>query len=225
MDKKLFEEVFNEHNKELLEESNSTSELVLKLGVGVAVLAIAFGVKIAKNNVADQALKKLGSLDNYKKFNTDNNGTLGKIVGFSDTQSKAMYASIVGLAREEGISIDKAANRITEKWSNTLKQKFKDKNSLLNFNGRVTAVSVTTSPDTGERLVRVDSEWTEKHSSGSGSNKHYYHVRRTGTVFIPMSEGNMYGMDDDGSSVKIGGYTFTLNERKLLHKFYGIFFG
>jgi hypothetical protein len=155
------------------------------------------------------------------KYNVDGQGTLGRAAGIGDTQSKAMYACIVSLAREKGISIDEAARQATstysERWKKSAKGAFTN-----GFKGRITGVSVGKDVNTGERIVRVDSEWQETHTStgigtytnGSGVNINTYRTTEHGTVYIPMSEGNVYGIDDNGKSVNIGGSTFVFDEAK-----------
>jgi hypothetical protein len=97
----------------------------------------------------------------------------------------------------------------TEHFGDRLKKEFLGE-FTDGFKGKITGVSVGKDPETGERIVRVDSEWEESHKSG----KHTYHTTEHGTVYIPMSEGNQYGIDDDGESVNIGGSTFIFNESR-----------
>lgn len=206
----LFDDTF-----ENFTESNDSYEIGMKIGLGLIVIAAAFGVSKCKSDIATNALEKLGCLENYQKYNIDNAGTVSKSLGIGDTQSMAMYASVVEYARSENISIDKAAKGLTKEFKKRIKEKYgKDANRFLNFKGRITGVSVGKDPESGERIVRVDSEWQESHTSGSGENKHTYYTTEHGTVYIPMSEGNQYGIDDDGKSVNIGGSTFVFDESK-----------
>lgn len=196
--------------------SDSWTEIGIKAGGTVLILLAAFGVSKCKSDVATDALKDLGCLENYQKYNVDNDGTIGKSLGIGDTQSMAMYTAVVEYARSENISIDKAAKGLTNEFKKRIKEKYgKDANRFLNFKGRITGVSVGKDPDSGERIVRVDSEWQESHTSGSGENRHTYYTTEHGTVYIPMSEGNQYGIDDDGKSVNIGGATFVFDESKI----------
>lgn len=203
--KEIFESILNE--------SNGTGELVIKAGLAIIMIAAAFGIRSCKDNEADKCLKELGSYENYMKYNMDGQGSLDYAVGIGDTQSKAMYACVVALAREKGISIDEAARQATstlgERYSKEVKGAFTN-----GFKGRITGVSVGKDVNTGERIVRVDSEWQESHTSGSGEHRHTYTTTEHGTVYIPMSEGNVYGIDDDGKSVNIGGSTFVFDEAK-----------
>lgn len=196
--------------------SDSWTEIGIKAGGTVLILLAAFGVSKCKSDVATDALKDLGCLENYQKYNVDNDGTISKSLGIGDTQSMAMYTAVVEYARSENISIDKAAKGLTNEFKKRIKEKYgKDANRFLNFKGRITGVSVGKDPDSGERIVRVDSEWQESHTSGSGENRHTYYTTEHGTVYIPMSEGNQYGIDDDGKSVNIGGATFVFDESKI----------
>lgn len=196
--------------------SDSWTEIGIKAGGTVLILLAAFGVSKCKSDIATDALKDLGCLENYQKYNVDNDGTIGKSLGIGDTQSMAMYTAVVEYARSENISIDKAAKGLTNEFKKRIKEKYgKDANRFLNFKGRITGVSVGKDPDSGERIVRVDSEWQESHTSGSGENRHTYYTTEHGTVYIPMSEGNQYGIDDDGKSVNIGGATFVFDESKI----------
>lgn len=196
--------------------SDSWTEIGIKAGGTVLILLAAFGVSKCKSDVATSALKDLGCLENYQKYNVDNDGTIGKSLGIGDTQSMAMYTAVVEYARSENISIDKAAKGLTNEFKKRIKEKYgKDANRFLNFKGRITGVSVGKDSDSGERIVRVDSEWQESHTSGSGENRHTYYTTEHGTVYIPMSEGNQYGIDDDGKSVNIGGATFVFDESKI----------
>jgi hypothetical protein len=203
--KEIFESILNE--------SNGTGELVIKAGLAIIMIAAAFGIRSCKDNEADKCLKELGSYENYMKYNMDGQGSLDYAVGIGDTQSKAMYACVVALAREKGISIDEAARQATstlgERYSKEVKGAFTN-----GFKGRITGVSVGKDVNTGERIVRVDSEWQESHTSGSGEHRHTYTTTEHGTVYIPMSEGNIYGIDDNGKSVNIGGSTFVFDEAK-----------
>ena len=192
-----------------IKETNSRAEIIAGAGALAIVAACAFGIKSCKDNVADNQLEKLGCLENYEKYNVDGAGSFDKALGIGDTQSKAMYACIVSLAREKNISIDKAAKMATEHFGDRLKKEFLGE-FTDGFKGKITGVSVGKDPETGERIVRVDSEWEESHKSG----KHTYHTTEHGTVYIPMSEGNQYGIDDDGESVNIGGSTFIFNESR-----------
>lgn len=196
--------------------SDSWTEIGIKAGGTILILLAAFGVSKCKSDVATDALKELGCLENYQKYNVDNDGTIGKSLRIGDTQSMAMYTAVVEYARSENISIDKAAKGLTNEFKKRIKEKYgKDANRFLNFKGRITGVSVGKDPDSGERIVRVDSEWQESHTSGSGENRHTYYTTEHGTVYIPMSEGNQYGIDDDGKSVNIGGATFIFDESKI----------
>lgn len=199
----------NKNKKTLKEDTNVQ---VMKIGMIAALAAIAFGVNSCKDKVADKELKKLGCLENYKKYNIDGKGGFKKAVGIGDTQSKAMYAYVVSLAREQNISIDKAARKATEHFGKNLAKQIKG--SFTNgFKGRITGVSVGKDSESGERVVRVDSEWQETRST----NDRTYTITKQGTVYIPMSEGNQYGMDDDGKSVKIGKHTFVFDEGKNMN--------
>lgn len=205
----LFEEVLSE--KEKLDERGNSS-VVMTAGVALAVAACAFGVKSCQDNVADKALKNLGCLKNYEKYNIDGAGSFGKAFGIGDTQSKAMYATIVSIAREKGISIKEAAELATDTIGKRLSREIK---GVANgFKGRVTGVSVVRDRETGERVVRVDSEYDETCSSGSGENSRIHRRIRTGTVYIPVSEGNQYGIDDNGKSMNIGNATFIYESAK-----------
>lgn len=209
----LFDDAFENFTES---SSDSWTEISIKAGGSVLILLAAFGITKCKSDVAADALKDLGCLENYQKYNIDNDGTLAKSVGIGDTQSMAMYSAVVEYARSENISIDKAARGLTKEFTKRIKEKYgKDANRFLNFKGRITGVSVGKDPDSGERIVRVDSEWQESHTSGSGENRHTYYTTEHGTVYIPMSEGNQYGIDDDGKSVNIGGATFVFDESKI----------
>lgn len=189
------------------------SDIIWRAGIAIIMIAAAFGIRSCKDNEADKCLKELGSYENYMKYNMDGQGTLDYAAGIGDTQSKAMYACVVSLAREKGISIDEAARQATS----TLGARYSKeaKGTFTNgFKGRITGVSVGKDVSTGERIVRVDSEWKQSHTSGSGENRHTYTTTEHGTVYIPMSEGNVYGIDDNGKSVNIGGATFVFDEAK-----------
>ncbi len=225
MKEALFESIFSANEEEAKEFFESTGKGVGALSIGLyaglltIMIASAFGIKSCKDNEADKGLKKLGSYENYMKYNVDGQGTLGRAAGIGDTQSKAMYACIVSLAREKGISIDEAARQATstysERWKKSAKGAFTN-----GFKGRITGVSVGKDVNTGERIVRVDSAWQETHMSGPAlpagneTNIHTYRTTEHGTVYIPMSEGNVYGIDDNGKSVNIGGSTFVFDEAK-----------
>lgn len=216
VDKQEDDLLFDDAFENFTESSDSWAEIGIKVGGSVLILLAAFGITKCKSNVATDALKDLGCLENYQKYNLDNGGTLAKSVGIGDIQSMAMYTAVVEYARSENISIDKAAKGLTNEFKKRIKEKYgKDANRFLNFKGRITGVSVGKDSDSGERIVRVDSEWQESHTSGSGENRHTYYTTEHGTVYIPMSEGNQYGIDDDGKSVNIGGATFVFDESKI----------
>lgn len=194
---------------------DSWSVIAAKAGAFILMGAAALGISKCNNDVAVKALEDLGCLENYQKYNLDNKGTLSKEVGIGDTQSMAMYTAIVEYARSENISIDKAAKGLTNEFKKAVKEKYgKDANRFLNFKGRITGVSVGKDPETGERIVRVDSEWRESHRGGPSEHRYTYFTTEHGTVYIPMSEGNQYGIDDDGKSVNIGGASFVFDESK-----------
>lgn len=214
-----YEVDFTDKEKNAKEFFESTGKGIGALSIGLyaglltIMIASAFGIRSCKDNEADKGLKELGSYENYMKYNVDGQGTLSRAAGIGDTQSKAMYACIVSLAREKGISIDEAARQATSTYSKRWKKEAKG--AFTNgFKGRITGVSVGKDVNTGERIVRVDSEWQESHTSGSGENIHTYRTTEHGTVYIPMSEGNVYGIDDNGKSVNIGGSTFVFDEAK-----------
>lgn len=209
--KEIFESVLNE--------SNGSGELVIKGTIGIIMIAAAFGLKSYKGNEADKCLKELGSYENYIKYNVDRREKFDYVISIGDTQSKAMYACIVSLAREKSISIDEAARQANSILGARYSKEAKEAKGAFpsGFNGKITKVSVGKDIFTGERIVRVDSEWEELHTHENGngdSNRHTYIRRKHGTVYIPMSEGNIYGIDDNGKSVNIGGATFVLDEAK-----------
>jgi hypothetical protein len=215
-----YEVDFTDKEKNAKEFFESTGKGIGALSVGIyaglltILIASAFGIRSCKNNEADKGLKELGSYENYMKYNVDNQGTLGRAVGIGDIQSKAMYACIVSLARDKDISIDEAARQATSTYIKRWKKEAKG--AVTNgFRGRITGVSVGKDVDTGERIVRVDSEWQQSHTrTDTGGDIYTYWTTEHGTVYIPMSEGNVYGMDDNGKSVNIGGSTFVFDEAK-----------
>lgn len=180
-----------------------------------AVLAMAFGITQCNNKIADGELNKLDCLENYKKYNLDNQEGILHSVGIGDTHSKAMYAAIVSNAREKGMSIEESARDLTKNWKKKLSSEFRNFNSVLNQEGAIKAVRVGKGSD-GTRIVEVTYQYRKRHTSGSGENKHTYHTTETGYVFIPCSEANQYGVDDivdnGHHTVNIGGATFEFDE-------------
>lgn len=180
-----------------------------------AVLAMAFGITQCNNKIADGELNKLDCLENYKKYNLDNQEGILHSIGIGDTHSKAMYAAIVSNAREKGMSIEESARDLTKNWKKKLSSEFRNLNSTLNQEGAIKAVRVGKGSD-GTRIVEVTYQYRKRHTSGSGENKHTYHTTETGYVFIPCSEANQYGVDDTVDNghhtVNIGGATFEFDE-------------
>ena len=203
----LFDKVLS--GKEKLDERGNSS-IVAMTGITLAVAACAFGVKSCKDSVADGELKDLGSYENYKEFNADNASTISGLAGLGDTQAKAMYATIVSYAREKDINIEEAANALQNQ--SVVNRLFRELRGTFSndFRGRI--VDVQPGMKKGERVIQVTFEYEETRRTGSGESSRTYHRVRDKTVNIPVSEGNLYGIDDDGKSMNINGAVFKYSE-------------
>lgn len=208
---------FNDADEELTEAYyNKDGQNIAHVALaGAAVLAMAFGITQCNNKIADDELNKLGCLENYKKYNLDNQEGFLHGLGIGDTHSKAMYAAIVSNARENDMSIEESARDLTKNWKKKLSSEFRNLNSVLNQEGAIKAVRVGKGSD-GTRIVEVTYQYQEKHTASSGDSKHTYYTTETGYVFIPCSEANQYGVDDavdnGHHTVNIGGATFDFDE-------------
>lgn len=122
---------------------------------GVLALFLCFCVGTCNNSLADKELAKVSSTakSDYEEYNSET--WVNSIVGGNATK-KTVYATYLGIAKENNISVYEAVKNTRSKFAGQFKNKFRSLNTLISLpNVR----NVTRTDINGKQAVIVHYTW------------------------------------------------------------------
>lgn len=145
--------------------SNDTSP-VLTIFVCLGVLFFCFLFVTCQNSLVDKDLNKISASakSDYLEHNTESWGD--KIVG-GDHMKKAVYATYLGIAKENNTTVYDAVRQTRGKFAGQFKASFRSLGTLLSLPNVRNAYR---SEDMGKPVVVIHYTWQS--CSGSGENHH-----------------------------------------------------
>lgn len=123
----------------------------------VFAVLICFGIATCNNTVADKELKKVSKTaqTDYKSYNSESWGQ-GLVGG--DARKKAVYATYLGIAKDNNITVYEAVKSSRSKFAGQFKNKFR---SLCAFLSLPDVRNVTRTDINGKPAVVVHYTWRE----------------------------------------------------------------
>lgn len=141
------------------------NNLVTYIIFGLFALFACFCVGTCNNSLADKELAKLSSTakSDYKEYNSESWGNA--IVG-GNVRKKTVYATYLGIAKENNISVYEAVKNTRRKFAGQFKNKFRSLNTLISL---PSVRNVTRTDINGKPAVIVHYTW-----QNCGSDNHCY---------------------------------------------------
>ena len=135
---------------------------------GFILLFLCFCVGTCNNSLADKELAKVSSTakSDYQEYNSET--WLNSIVG-GNARKKTVYATYLGIAKENGVSIYEAVKNTRSKFAGQFKNKFRSLNAMVSLpNVR----NVTRTDIDGKPAVIVHYTWQNCNKDGSCYTEH-----------------------------------------------------
>lgn len=135
---------------------------------GFILLFFCFFVGTCNNSLADKELAKVSSTakSDYQEYNSET--WLNSIVG-GNARKKAVYATYLGIAKENGVSVYESVKNIRSKFAGQFKNKFRSLNAMISLpNVR----NVTRTDIDGKPVVIVHYTWQNCNKDGSCYTEH-----------------------------------------------------
>lgn len=135
---------------------------------GFILLFFCFFVGTCNNSLADKELAKVSSTakSDYQEYNSET--WLNSIVG-GNARKKTVYATYLGIAKENGVSVYESVKNIRSKFAGQFKNKFRSLNAMVSLpNVR----NVTRTDIDGKPVVIVHYTWQNCNKDGSCYTEH-----------------------------------------------------
>ena len=132
------------------------------------LLIFCFCVGTCNNSLADKELAKVSSTakSDYQEYNSET--WLNSIVG-GNARKKTVYATYLGIAKENGVSVYEAVKNTRSKFAGQFKNKFRSLNAMISLpNVR----NVTRTDINGKHAVIVHYTWKNCNKDGSCYTEH-----------------------------------------------------
>lgn len=135
---------------------------------GFILLFFCFFVGTCNNSLADKELAKVSSTakSDYQEYNSET--WLNSIVG-GNARKKTVYATYLGIAKENGVSVYESVKNTRSKFAGQFKNKFRSLNAMISLpNVR----NVTRTDIDGKPAVIVHYTWQNCNKDGSCYTEH-----------------------------------------------------
>lgn len=135
---------------------------------GFILLFFCFFVGTCNNSLADKELAKVSSTakSDYQEYNSET--WLNSIVG-GNARKKTVYATYLGIAKENGVSVYESVKNTRSKFAGQFKNKFRSLNAMISLpNVR----NVTRTDIDGKPVVIVHYTWQNCNKDGSCYTEH-----------------------------------------------------